>query len=113
LESGAHRGAYLISSKDGLQTPLGPANGQLLGWSRDGASIYVEEESSRRIHRIPVRGGSGVFVGTNPYKAVHGLGSCELKDRPRTITLLCSVDESLADIWMIENFDPTQSQDSR
>ena len=63
-----------------------------------------------------MRGGSGVFVGTNPYKykdSVHGLGSCELNDRPAAIALLCSVDESLSDLWMIENFDPTQAQGSR
>jgi serine/threonine protein kinase len=102
-----HRGVYLISPKDGSQTPIGPANSEALGWSRDGASIYVEEEPSRRIHRIPMRGGSGVFVGTNPFKGrVHGLGGCELNDRPATIALLCSVDESRSDIWMIENFDP-------
>jgi hypothetical protein len=72
--------------------------------------LYTSKKSLRG---GPVRGGSGVFVGTNPYKGVHGFGSCELNDRLATIALLCSVDESLSDIWMIENFDPTQSQDSR
>jgi Tol biopolymer transport system component len=101
-----HRGVYLISSKDGAQTPVGPVNGKPLGWSRDGSSIYVEEEVSQRIYRIDTRRGRRLLIGINPYKPGHGVGNCELNEQRSTIVLLCSVAESVSDIWMVENFDP-------
>jgi hypothetical protein len=98
---------YLISVKDSFQTPIGPQSAVPLGWSRNGASIYVEEESSRRIHRISLRTGRSVYIGMNPFRRPVGdLGSCELNERPSAVSLLCSVDESVSDVWMMENFDP-------
>jgi len=110
-----HPGVYLISSEDGSQTPVGLSNSVPLGWSQDGASLYVEEQSSHHIYRVATRGGTRVFIGINPYRNVsqHGVGSCELNERPSAIALLCSIDESVSDVWMLENFDPTLSQEPR
>jgi hypothetical protein len=102
----AHRGVYVISARDASQTPVGPSNSRLLAWSRDGASLYVEEEVTRRIRRISLGSGRSVLIGINPLPP----GSCDLNERPAGIALICSVDESVSDVWMMENFDPADQR---
>jgi hypothetical protein len=97
------QGVYLISLLDASQTPLGPPNTWPLGWSADGGAVYVEHEPTHQIQRISVRGGKGVVVATDPFKNA----SCQLTERPQGLALLCSVRESISDVWMMENFDPS------
>jgi len=52
-----------------------------------------------------------VVLGTNPLKRPVGeLGGCDLVEKPSTIDVICSVDESVSDVWMVENFDPAHQR---
>jgi hypothetical protein len=106
-----HPGVYVISLRDGSQKLLGPPqiSNSPLGWSADGAFLYVEDESDGRIRRIPVRGGSGVIVASNPFKDA----DCGLTEGSAGVSLLCTVEEAVADTWVLENFDPTVPAQSR
>ena len=97
----APRGAYLISPQDNSQKLLGmPGFFWPMGWSSKGTSLYVEDQS-RQIHKVPVRGGEGVIIGTIPFKNQ----SCELREAgPEELDLLCVVNEFISDVWMM-NFE--------
>jgi dipeptidyl aminopeptidase/acylaminoacyl peptidase len=95
------RGAFLISLKDASQLPIGPPDGYPLGWSPKATALYVIGESSHQIYRVPQQGGEGVVIGTSPFKDA----ACEARERPQGLTLICNVNESVSDVWMMENFD--------
>jgi sugar lactone lactonase YvrE len=102
-------GVYLVSLRDASQTPVGPPGNRPLGWSRDGRFVYVWDRSGGRISRVPVRGGQGVIIGDNPFKDA----DCGLTEGSADVSLLCTVEESVADAWVMENFDPTGGHPSR
>lgn len=95
------RGAYVLSPRDSSQTPIGPPHGWPLGWSADGASLYLETEGNQ-IQRLPAKGGKGVTIADLPFKD----SACDFHERPARLQLICAVPESVSDVWMIENFEP-------
>ena len=100
-----HPGVYVISLQDASQTPVGPPliSESPLGWSGDGAFLYVEDESDGSIRRVPARGGIGSVVGSNPFKDA----DCGLTEQAARILLVCTVEEAVSDVWEMENFDPS------
>jgi Tol biopolymer transport system component len=98
------RGVYVISLRDSSQTPIGAPNQFPLGWSADGTSFYIEGDA-RRVHRVPLKGGEGVTVGTLPFENA----GCDLSDQSSSLTLVCNVQESVSDVWTMEGFDRDRS----
>ena len=94
------RGVYLISLQDGAQRYLGAPETSPLGWSGDGT--FLVEHGLGDIVRLEVRGREEVVLGRNPFKGA----SCELNEKATTMSLMCNVEESVSDAWMMENFDP-------
>jgi Tol biopolymer transport system component len=97
------RGTYVISLRDASQAPLGPRNAWPMGWSADNTSVYVQDESEGRIRRVALHGGKEAVVAINPFKNA----DCNLSERPAGLVLLCKVDNSISDAWLVEDFDPT------
>jgi Tol biopolymer transport system component len=103
-----NRRVYLISLKDASQIAIGPPSGIPLGWSADGASLYVQD-LQRGIWRIPSDGGKGAVVGIIPFTHANPLNDagCQLTEHSSDLVLVCSALESVSDVWMMENFDAT------
>jgi Tol biopolymer transport system component/tRNA A-37 threonylcarbamoyl transferase component Bud32 len=97
------RGTYVISGRDGAQTPVGPREGMPLGWSEDGRYVYTYLDSTREVRRVPATGGMGKVVNKVPFDGAR----CQSREHRGALTLLCTVGEAhSSDIWMMENFDP-------
>jgi Tol biopolymer transport system component len=99
--------SYLISLTDGAQTSIGPAQKTSpQGWSSDGRKVFVEDKESRHIFTVSARSGAVISTISNPFINA----SCRVTEKQFGLALLCNVDESVSDAWMIENFDPALSQ---
>jgi eukaryotic-like serine/threonine-protein kinase len=97
------RASYLISLTDGAQTSIGPAQVTWpQGWSSDGRKVFVEDRESRHIFTVSARSGVVISTISNPFINA----SCRVTEKQFGLALLCNVDESVSDVWMIENFDP-------
>ncbi len=100
------RAWYLISLGDGSQRELFATAGAVaLGWSPDSKFVYIGTAGSPDIRRVPISGGEGVVVATQPFKT----GDCNVTERSSELVLLCNVAEASSDIWMMENFEPAQA----
>jgi serine/threonine-protein kinase len=100
-------GLYLISPVGDAQTPMGP--NEIIwpgGWSRDGRWVYGQDNADR-ILRISARGKASSVSFINPFKD----SSCDMTERGSSLVLLCNVEESKSDVWMIENFDSSHRLD--
>jgi serine/threonine protein kinase/WD40 repeat protein len=72
-----------------------------VGWSADGAWVYVLEPEARRLLRIPSGGGS-----PEPWVELPFADVTDLDIAPDGMTIAAAVPVRQADIWLIENFDP-------
>jgi serine/threonine-protein kinase len=96
-------GTYIISVENGSQRFLGTKNGAPIGWSSDGAFVYwVPAEIQDSIWRVSVQSGRRTFATVNPFTD----SRCEMREELPGVALLCAVDESVSDVWKMENFDP-------
>jgi serine/threonine-protein kinase len=103
-------GVYLISLRNGSQTRVGNPGewGWPLGWSADGAFVYVEAEADNRIRRIPVAGGPGAVIGRNPFTVDNPfrIADCTLREVGGDLLMACFVEDAVRDAWAMTNFDP-------
>jgi Tol biopolymer transport system component/tRNA A-37 threonylcarbamoyl transferase component Bud32 len=93
-------GTHILSSNGKDAVRVGPPMSWPLGWSADETSLYIEDPDGR-ILRAPTRGGPANVAGRLPPHS-----SCMLEPVPPSLVLVCSVEESVGDAWMLENFDP-------
>jgi hypothetical protein len=79
-----------------------------VGWTADGRSVYVQEWESGDVLLVPASGGEPSVVATLPFEPPSHESDlwCATVERPDGLALLCNVEESVSDAWMIENFDP-------
>ncbi len=96
-------GVWVISLEDSSQTFV--HSGRPKGWTADGRSVYVQDYGSADILLVPLAGGEARVVATVPFETANG-ADCVTVERPNGLALLCWVDESVSDAWMIEHFDP-------
>lgn len=99
-------GLWLISLDDSSQVRLCPWLGLFdypIRWSADGDWIYAKDWLRPEILRIPVTGGEPKKFLTLPFEDIDDGGIAMTPDGKN---IVCTVSESLSDIWLMENFDP-------
>jgi serine/threonine-protein kinase len=111
-------GVYVISVADGSQTRVGKPDDWAwpLGWSADGAFVYVEDEADNRIRRVPLEGGPGVVIARNPFTIDNPfrVADCASREEAGILSMTCFVEDAVRDAWAITNFDPGwSSQDTK
>jgi serine/threonine-protein kinase len=101
-------GVWVISLEDSSQTRVHPGRASPVGWTADGRSVHVQEWDSGDVLLVPAAGGEASVVATLPFEPPsHDIDLwCATVERPDGLALLCNVEESVSDAWMIENFDP-------
>jgi Tol biopolymer transport system component len=106
---------WIISMEDSSQiriqnqdpwTTLAP-----LQWSADGKWIYLVRSGKPQLDilTLSVNGGEPQRIFTLPFESLYsenGLGPDAISLTPDGSRFVCSVRESISDIWMIDNFDP-------
>ncbi len=97
-------GVWLISLQDGSQQVVLPRRQEEdfaypIGWTGDGAEIYVGREDG--IFRIPKFGGEPEHVLTLPEKT----GNCVPLNSSKGIEFVCVRTELTSDVWLVEGFD--------
>jgi Tol biopolymer transport system component len=95
-------GVWVIALKDSSQVLVHGGRSGPVGWSADGRSVYVEDGTSGDILRVSATGGAATTVAKQPFDNA----DCAAIERRSSLALVCWVEESIADAWMIENFDP-------
>ncbi|MCP4571147.1 MAG: serine/threonine-protein kinase [bacterium] len=104
-DQGQKPGIWSVSLEDGSEKCLAsPITGYPIGWSEDGEWIYLFEADSqrkgKRVFRIPAQGGEPEEHLTIP------LDNATVSDiTPDGNRVVLSVDESLLDVWLVDNFD--------
>lgn len=73
-----------------------------VGWSADGASVYALKPETLALLRIPTRGGAAETYVNLPFERV-----AEIDVAPDGNRIAVAVPVTQADIWLIENFDPS------
>jgi Tol biopolymer transport system component len=95
-------GVWIVSIRDSSRTLIYNDSEMLpVGWSANGAWVYVMKPDSQRLMRIPARGGSAELLLEIPFERV---GDVDVS--PDGTRIACAVPVTQADIWLIENFDP-------
>ncbi|MCK4753648.1 MAG: hypothetical protein KAS58_00360, partial [Calditrichia bacterium] len=106
---------WLISLEDTSKTCLQDQNAadtwSPLLWSADGTWLYVVQIGRRKIKilNVPVNGDKPKIFAELPFESLYsktGLGSDAITMTPDGSLIVCSVRESISDIWVLENFDP-------
>jgi len=93
-------GVWVISLTDSSQVLLRAGRSDTYGWSTDGKGVFVKDWDTQDLRLVPLTGGEGRIVVTLP-------PDCDPQwVAPDGRRILCSIDESVSDVWMIENFDP-------
>ena len=98
-------GLWLISLADDSQTLLQEGNSWPIGWSADGEWLFAWNYSERpvRIRKIRLDGSESRIFVTLPFEQVGSGGITMTADGNR---IICSVEEAISDVWLLENFDP-------
>jgi hypothetical protein len=78
------------------------------GWSLDDEWIYAYATQSRTVVRVSARTAKVEPVGSFPSGAL-GLYACDVAAGGRDI--VCSLNETKPDAWMVEHFDPPGSSE--
>ncbi|MBK7377953.1 MAG: serine/threonine-protein kinase [Ignavibacteriales bacterium] len=99
------RGLWLISRKDSSQKLLLQGMIYPLRWSNDSQGVYVIN-STKTPPEILI-----VFVNTGLTNLIYTLPTNEIGYNDIDIssdgkTIVCAIEETNSDVWMIENFDP-------
>jgi Tol biopolymer transport system component len=98
------RGVWLVASPDSARLLIEAKGNQVLipsGRSADGQSIYVLEYPTNRLLEVALADGSVRRVIPPPIPDA----ACTVSEQPRLV-LVCHVEQTLADAWTIEDFDP-------
>lgn len=103
------RGIWVISLKDGQQTPLGGTRGALtpVGWSPRGDSVYAfdrpltPDDRDYGIVRFPLAGRPQEL-----FTIECGDSVVDVVMTPDARQFLCLGEESQSDLWVAESFDP-------
>lgn len=100
------KGLWLISQKDSLQKLIYKGMIYPLRWSRDSNSIYALnfEKIPPEILMVSSNSGATKFIYTLPI--AKATGGFDLDITPDGKTIVCAIQETNSDVWMIENFDP-------
>jgi len=96
-------GLWLISLEDSSQTLLQRGRLFPIQWPVNGTSIYAWSDDERpiKIWMIPVNGGAAKVFVTLPFENIRSITMT-----PDGKRIICSVEESISDVWLMENFDP-------
>ncbi len=99
------RSMWLISIEDTSQTLLLKGFLDPIQWSEDENWIYATNygETPVRIYIIPVDGGEPKIFIPLPFEIIPIGGITMTPDGKR---IICSVEENISDVWLMENFDP-------
>jgi len=100
----------VASLETGEWTTVREKPGFVMGWRTDGAGLYVLErgtdldsEEHARIVFISADSGKPASLATLPFGA-NEIGACAAN--PEGDALVCMVERSQSDLWLLENFDP-------
>jgi len=82
-----------------------------IGWSAEGEGIYVLRAGDPQIDilLLPLQGGEPKLLFTLPFESLYSetnLGPDAISMTHDGTRFICSVRESISDMWIIENFDP-------
>lgn len=100
------RGLWVISRKDSSQKLLLKGSVYPLKWANDGKSIYAinSGKNTQEILIINANTGEGKIIFTFPSDKIDPYEGVDISSDGKTI--VCSIQETNSDVWMIENFDP-------
>jgi len=100
------RGLWVISLKDSIQKLLLKGIIYPLKWSKDGKWIYAVDtgKTPPQILMINVNMGLTKIIFTLPSDKIGPSSGIDISSDGKKI--VCAIEESNSDIWMIENFDP-------
>jgi len=101
---GRDRGTWTISLSDSSQRLVRPGIAYPVGYSPDGSALYVEERTPDGWRMVMVHLASGE-ISVLGYTPIAQLYECVARDAARGVSLLCSVDESDSDVWLVQDFD--------
>jgi hypothetical protein len=73
---------------------------ELIGWSRDGNSIYAREQE-QKIVKLSLNGGKPELVATLSFASIRSITMA-----PDERQFVCTVLNMQSDVWLIEDFDP-------
>jgi Tol biopolymer transport system component len=73
-----------------------------VGWSADGASVYVLVPDKRLVLAVPARRGEPEVVAELPFRRVDSVVVA-----PDGARIVCSVPEAESDVWLVDDFDPS------
>ncbi len=88
--------------EDSTEVHIHDSSALPIGWSADGAWIYVWDYVSLGIAKIPATGGEAETFFEWPFEGKSGRCTPAADDK----LWVCEVAESSTDIWLVENFDP-------
>ena len=99
-------GLWFISQKDSSQKLLLRGNIIPLNWSKDGKWIYAIDYNETPTEILMVSAITGVtkLLYTLPPGKIYWGGDIDISSDGKTI--VCAMQETNSDVWMIENFDP-------
>ena len=75
-----------------------------MGWSADGKTIYAYAREGREVVKVDSTTGRVHPAVRFPVGTLSALEACDLSPDRRTV--VCSLDESKSDVWVVDNFDP-------
>ncbi len=105
---GAQPGLAVTSVSDGSDLFFEPGSWVPLGWSDDGAAVFVIESSqaapagSRFIYRVPLNGEGMRVHAELPFPVLEYMVAITPDGR----RIVAAVEENRSDVWLVENFDP-------
>ena len=99
-------GIWIISLKDSSQKLLLNGENYPLKWSKDSNWIYSINISKTPPEILMVNANTGLtkFISTLPSNKVELNNEVDIT--PDGKTIVCAIEETNSDVWMIENFDP-------
>jgi len=107
-KDGDGTGLWIISLKDSSQTLLSKGWFYPIEWSEDGEWIYAVNrvEEPTNVYMIPLSGGQPKILLTLPFEKTRygGYGAVSMTSDGKRI--VCNVEETQSDVWLLENFDP-------
>ena len=106
-EVGQGPGLWVVSLEDSSQTFLQHDMFEPIQWSINGKWIYAWKQgggSPISIWMIPVDGGEPEELVTLPFEKIPPYSGISMTQDGKRI--VCSVDQKISDVWLIENFDP-------
>jgi DNA-binding winged helix-turn-helix (wHTH) protein/Tol biopolymer transport system component len=101
-DRGGYRGLWLLSWPGRVERLLAPDLFPI-GWTPDGRWIYAYRFDSREVVRVAVETGRVESVTRFPMGSLNWR-ACDFSESKDI--LVCSLDETKSDAWLIENFDP-------